>query len=381
MRLRCANRISIFLRSRRDCSKPSVPTNDRAIVLSHQIEPRGSIIHKCPGCRQGFTCGTVVSAPCDVLSISNFPSETLAVHTKLNRTSRFWPSTKQCVLGGIGLAISTSVSFRLGADVETAFSAYLIVLVMQSLMGSYIGSIVLSISAAGCLIYFFVPPLFGFSQKLHADVQAISAFLTTSIIVTGLTAKLRRSAEEREQRIDALRRNELYHAEGERLARVGSWGFNPSGSFDFWSDELFRIFGFDPAEGVPTLERYLAAVHPNDRQFISQTIQSMLAQALGCDVRKRIVRPDGEIRYIRCVCIPILDSGVLSSIHGMAVDITEQEHMTQALRHREIHLSEAQRLSHTGSFSWSAADGEIAWSEETYRIFDCVQSTKPTLER
>jgi PAS domain-containing protein len=106
----------------------------------------------------------------------------------------------------------------------------------------------------------------------------------------------------------------------------------------------------------------------------------MLAQNLGCDVKKRIVRPDGEVRYIRCVCVPILDGGVLSSIHGTAIDMIEQQHMTQALRRREIHLSEAQRLSHTGSFSWSAADGEIVWSEETYRIFDCGRSTKPTLE-
>jgi PAS domain S-box-containing protein len=302
------------------------------------------------------------------------------VHTKLNRTSRFRPSAKQCLFGGIGLAISTSVGFRLGVDVDTAFSAYLIVLAMQSLLGSYIGSIVLSIFATGCLTYFFVPPLFGFSQKLLADVAAISAFLTTSIIITGLTAKLRKSAEQWEHRIEALRRHELYHTQGERLAHMGNWAFNPSGRFDFWSEELFRIFGFDPAEGIPTLERYLAVVHPNDREFMSQTIQSMLAQDLGCDVKKRIIRPDGEVRYIRCVCVPILDSGVLSSIHGTAIDMTEQEHMTQALRRREIHLSVAQRLSHTGSFSWSAADGEIVWSEETYRIFDCGRSTKPTLE-
>jgi signal transduction histidine kinase len=302
------------------------------------------------------------------------------VHTKLNRTSRFWPSARQCLFGGIGLAISTFVGFRLGADVETAFSAYLIVLAMQSLMGSYIGSIVLSIFAAGCLTYFFVPPLFGFSQKLHVDVQAISAFLTTSIIITGLTAKLRKSAEEQEQRIETLRRNELYHAEGERLAHMGSWGLSPFGSFDFWSEELFRIFGFDPAEGIPTLERYLAAVHRDDRKLISRTIQGMLAQGLGCDVKKRIVRSDGEVRHVRCVCIPILDGGVLSSIHGTAIDMTDQEHMTQALRRREIHLSEAQRLSHTGSFSWRAADDEIVWSEETYRIFDCGRSTKPTLK-
>jgi signal transduction histidine kinase len=302
------------------------------------------------------------------------------VYTKLNRISRIRSSAKQCLCGGIGIAISTYVGFRLGADVETAFSAYLIILAMQSLIGSYIGSIILSIFAAGCLTYFFVPPLFGISQKLNADVQALSAFLTTSIIITSLTAKLRRSAEEREKRIEALRRSELYHTEGERLAHMGSWAFNPFGSFDFWSEELFRIFGFDPTDGIPTLERYLGAVHPNDREFISQTIQGMLAQNLGCDVKKRIVRPGGEVRYIRCVCVPILDGGVLSSIHGTAIDMTEQQHVTQALRRREIHLSEAQRLSHTGSFSWSAADGEIVWSEETYRIFDCGQSTKPTLK-
>jgi PAS domain S-box-containing protein len=319
-----------------------------------------------------------LSAACDVPSISVFPSETLAVLTKLNSTSRFWPS-RQFLLGGIGLAISTAVEFRLDPGVEAAFSTYLIVLAMQSLMGGYSSSVFLSIFAAGCLTYFFVPPLFSFSQKLHVDFQAISAFLTTSLIITGLTAKLRKSTEERAQRIEALRRNELYHTEGERLAHMGSWAFNPSGSFSFWSEELFRIFGFDPAEGIPTLEQYLAAVHPNDREFMSLTIQSMLAQDSGCDVKKRIVRPDGEVRYIRCVCVPILDSGVLS-IHGTAIDITEQEHMTRALRHREIHLSEAQRLSHTGSFSWSATDGEIVWSEETYRIFECGRSTKPTLE-
>src|ERR1700758_238204 len=119
-------------------------------------------------------------------NLSTFPSETLAVHTRLNRTPRFWPSAKQYLFDAIGLAISTLVGFRLGADVETAFSVYLIILAVQSLRGSCIGSIALSIFAVGCLTYFFVPPLFAFSHKLYADLQAISAFLTTSIIITGL---------------------------------------------------------------------------------------------------------------------------------------------------------------------------------------------------
>jgi PAS domain S-box-containing protein len=185
---------------------------------------------------------------------------------------------------------------------------------------------------------------------------------------------------DQEQRLEALRRSELYLAEGQRLAHLGSWSFNPAGYYDFWSEELFRVYGFDPVRGAPTLEQYLNAVHPEDREFMSRTIQGMLSQGLGCDVTKRIVRPNGEVRYIRCVGVPVLNSGVLKSIFGSAIDVTEQEHLTQELQRREAYLAEAQRLSRTGSFGWNVASGEIFWSEETFRIFDYDRGVKPSLE-
>src|ERR1700685_3237723 len=113
---------------------------------------------------------------------------------------------------------------------------------------------------------------------------------------------------------------------------------------------------------------------------MSRTIQGMLAQGLGCDVTKRIVRTDGEVRYIRCVGVPVLDKGILKSIIGSAIDVTEQEHLTQELQRREAYLAEAQRLSHTGSFGWNVASGEIFWSEETFRIFEYDSAVKPSLE-
>ena len=185
---------------------------------------------------------------------------------------------------------------------------------------------------------------------------------------------------DQEQKTEALKQSELYLAEGQRLAHLGSWSFNPTGHFDFWSEEHFRVYGFDPAKGAPTLEQYLQAVHPEDREFMSRTIQGMLAQGLGCDVTKRIVRPDGEVRYIRCVGVPVLNNGVLKSIFGSAIDVTEQEHLTQELHRREAYLAEAQRLSHTGSFGWNVASGEIFWSEETFRIFEYDSAVKPSLE-
>jgi len=186
-------------------------------------------------------------------------------------------------------------------------------------------------------------------------------------------AELRRSEE-------ALRRSEFYLAEGERLTRIGSWGFNPAGFFDYWSEELFRIYGLDPKDGAPTLERYLGTIHPQDREFMAGTIRRMHAESVGCDVKKRIIRPDGTLRFVRCVGVPILENGMLKGFLGTAMDVTEQEQLTQRLRRSKAYLDEAQRLSQTGSFGWKPATGEIVWSEETHRIFDLDRATKPTIE-
>src|SRR6266853_2393312 len=175
------------------------------------------------------------------------------------------------------------------------------------------------------------------------------------------TSELQRSAQ-------GLQRNEFYLAEGQRLGQTGSWAFNPSGFFEYWSRELVQIYGLDPQKGAPTLEQYLATIHPQDRDFMAETVKRMCEQGSGCDVKKRIIRPDGAVRYIRCVGIPVLDNGVLKRFLGTAMDVTEQEQLTQDLQRREAYLAEAQRLSQTGSWAWSPDEDIRYWSEECYRV-------------
>jgi PAS domain S-box-containing protein len=180
--------------------------------------------------------------------------------------------------------------------------------------------------------------------------------------------------------IEERKQAEFYLAEGERLAHMGSWVLDPAGFFPYWSHELFHIYGLDPAKEGPSLEEYLAIIHPQDREFMRSLINRMFAEASGCDVTKRIVRPDGEVRYVRCVAVPIVENGVLKRIVGTAMDVTEHEHLTQELQRREAYLAEAQKLSHTGSFGWKVSSGEIFWSDETFRIFQCNPRTNPTVE-
>src|SRR6266853_5319649 len=182
---------------------------------------------------------------------------------------------------------------------------------------------------------------------------------------------LRRNAQE-------LQRSEFYLAEGQRLAHMGSWAFDPDG-FYYWSPELFRMHGLDPASKPPSVQEYLDRLHPQDREFMRSLINRMIAEASGCDVTKRIVRPSGEVRYVRCVGVPIVENGTLKRIVGSAIDVTEHELLTQELRRREVYLTEAQKFSHTGSFGWRPDTGEIVWSDETYRIFEYDRAERPTI--
>jgi PAS domain S-box-containing protein len=175
---------------------------------------------------------------------------------------------------------------------------------------------------------------------------------------------------EQERLTEELRLSESYLSEGQRLAHMGSWAFNPAGFFDYWSEELFRIYGLDRQKGPPTLEQYLAIVHPQDRDFMADTIVRMHAERSGCDVKKRIILPDGEERHIRCVGIPVVEGEVLKGFLGTAIDITEQELLTHELERQQAHLAEAQTLTHTGSWAWRLADRKVVHlSEEWYRIY------------
>jgi PAS domain S-box-containing protein len=178
----------------------------------------------------------------------------------------------------------------------------------------------------------------------------------------------RKTAEEQLRRnSQALQRSEFYLAEGQRLGHMGSWAFDANG-FDYWSPELFRMHGLDPAGKAPSVQEYLGFIHPEDRQSMADVINRLVAEATPFDATKRIVRLDGEDRYIRCVGIPFVDGQGLKKYVGSAIDVTEHELLTQELRRREADLAEAQRLSQTGSWAWSPDNDIRYWSEECYRV-------------
>src|SRR4029077_1623623 len=150
--------------------------------------------------------------------------------------------------------------------------------------------------------------------------------------------------------------------------------------FDYWSPELFRIYGLEPTSTAPTVQEYLNCIHPEDREFMANLIKRILTDASPFDATKRIVQPDGEVRYVRCVGAPVVENQKLKRYVGTAIDVTEQEVAAQDLRRREALREQAEALSHTGSFSWNVSTGELLWSDEEFRIMGYETAIKPTLD-
>ena len=222
-----------------------------------------------------------------------------------------------------------------------------------------------------------------FAKQAAVAIANARAFEQIARLRTQLeleNAYLHQHIEDRKRAEEELQRTAFYLDEGQRLAHSGSWSFLPSGICDYWSQELYRILGFDPAKGIPTIADYLTRVHHEDREVVEATINQMVAEGIGCDLKKRIIRPDGELRVIRCVGKPVRENGVVTRFIGTLMDITDQERMTQELRRKEAYLADAQKLSKTGSFGWSVSSGEVFWSEETFRIFEYDRAVKPSAE-
>ena len=125
-----------------------------------------------------------------------------------------------------------------------------------------------------------------------------------------------------------------------------------------------------------------AFVHPDDFPETERAYYHAIQSGTSYQGAMRLRRADGELRWHHARCEPLRDrQGRVVQWYGLSVDIEERKQAEDRLRRSEAYLTEAQRLSHTGSFGWTPSTGELHWSDETFRILEYDPSTKPSIER
>ena len=153
--------------------------------------------------------------------------------------------------------------------------------------------------------------------------------------------ELRQARDELEmkvaERTAELRRSEAYLAEAQRLTHTGSWAWSPvSVEPLYWSEEIFRIFGLDPQQGLPTSEIFWERVHPEDRDSMDELMRKAVREKTEYVHDHRIVLPDGTVKHIHAIGHPVLNrAGDVVEFVGTAVDVTERKRAEEELRAAE----------------------------------------------
>jgi PAS domain S-box-containing protein len=169
--------------------------------------------------------------------------------------------------------------------------------------------------------------------------------------------QLRKARDELEmkvaERTAELQRSEAYLTEAQRLSHTGSWATIPAtGQHTYWSEEAFRIYGFDPAGAPPRFAEFERRIHPDDRARTREEFRTAIREKVDFDHGFRIVHPGGEIREIHVIGHPVLGPlGDVVEYVGTVMDVTERrraEEERQALAH-------ANRITTMGQLTASIA--------------------------
>jgi PAS domain S-box-containing protein len=150
----------------------------------------------------------------------------------------------------------------------------------------------------------------------------------------------------RKEAEQVLREQQLSLNHAQAIAKLGSWESHLTSGEEHWSDEVYRILGYAPRAFPPSQTRLLERIHEEDRERVRQRLEKAVDGESGFDTEFRVVRPDGQHRFVRCRGEIARDHrGQGETVIGTLLDFTERkqteislEQSRQTLRELAQHL-------------------------------------------
>jgi PAS domain S-box-containing protein len=177
------------------------------------------------------------------------------------------------------------------------------------------------------LAFTFYVSVYGISNLAGHYFKLISVLYVYRVIVVSGLRKPYRELQVKEKGL----------GEAQRIAQLGSWEWNAIDNKEKWSDEQFRIFGYEPGGVDPNYESFVEALHPEDRDRVLEAVKRTLDNSEPYDIEFRIILPDKSEKTIHAQGELIRnEAGEPERMIGTNLDITERKEVEERLRNTEL---------------------------------------------
>lgn len=221
--------------------------------------------------------------------------------------------------------------------------------------------------------------LTGTPEKFETYIPALDLWLSISVyrpapehFVTVFD-----NINERKRTEEKIRQSEERISLVMRSAQIGTWDWNTVNGELLWSPQCLAFFGLS-LDGTMTYERFLNAVHPDDRTRVDMAIQAALIHKGDYEEEVRTVWPDGSVHWITLRGRVYSDaSGQAIRMTGAAMDITDRMQNEEAIRVRDELLNLTGEMAHVGGWEFDTDTLKGTWTDEVARIHE-LDPTQPT---
>lgn len=177
-------------------------------------------------------------------------------------------------------------------------------------------------------------------------------------------------AIERKEAEDRLRRSEAFLSEGQRISNTGSWGWRLATGEVVWSQNQYRLLGFEATDGKPSVDRFLSIVHEDDRDRVREKLESATRRGESYTIDYRVPLAGGAIRHLRSVGRPAAsDRDEVDEYIGVTIDMTERVHAEAALKRSEERHALAMRAAGEGHWDWLIETDEFYGSPRMLEMY------------